>query len=142
MHESNEWWLDRLRKSGADQQQALSALRELLMVRLRSTFRGQSGVDDAFLEDVTQEALLKILDKLDQFQGNSRFTTWATTIAVRVAFTQEPKKQTAMSVCRSWPSLPSSDLTARRFPKACSRSLIILRSVPSVRKNLRLCCAF
>ncbi len=36
----------------------------------------------------TQEALVKTLDNLDQFQGRSRFTTWAMTIAVRVAMSE------------------------------------------------------
>jgi RNA polymerase sigma-70 factor (ECF subfamily) len=88
MDETNDSWLARLATEGPDQDEALTALRGLLMSRLRRTFHGRTGVDDALLEDVTQEALLKTLYSLDQFQGKSRFTTWATTIAVRVAFTE------------------------------------------------------
>jgi DNA-directed RNA polymerase specialized sigma24 family protein len=34
-------------------------------------------LDQAFMEDVVQQALVHILDHLEQFQGRSRFTTWA-----------------------------------------------------------------
>jgi RNA polymerase sigma-70 factor (ECF subfamily) len=88
MHGTNESWLARLATTGSDQNEALAALRGLLMSRLQRTFHGRTGVDDALLEDVTQEALLKTLDSLDQFQGKSLFTTWATTIAIRIAFTE------------------------------------------------------
>jgi RNA polymerase sigma-70 factor (ECF subfamily) len=37
------------------------------------------------VEDVVQQALVHILDHLEQFQGRSRFTTWAMAIAVRLA---------------------------------------------------------
>jgi RNA polymerase sigma-70 factor (ECF subfamily) len=40
------------------------------------------------VEDFVQDALVRILDKLDTFRGESRFTTWAQKIAVRVAFSE------------------------------------------------------
>ena len=33
-------------------------------------------------EDITQDAFLKAYEKLDQFQGNSKFSTWLIRIAV------------------------------------------------------------
>jgi RNA polymerase sigma-70 factor (ECF subfamily) len=36
-------------------------------------------------EDLSQDATLRVLDNLVSFRGDSRFTTWATKIAVRVA---------------------------------------------------------
>lgn len=88
MPESNESWLHRLRSTGDAQNEALAILRKILVSRLRSTFEGRSGVDEAFLEDVVQESLVKTLASLAQFRGKSRFATWATTIAVRVALTE------------------------------------------------------
>jgi RNA polymerase sigma-70 factor (ECF subfamily) len=88
MNWSNESWLQRLRASGPDRDDALALLRRILLLRLRAAFRGRSGVDEALLEDVVQESLIRTLDRLGQFQGRSRFTTWATSIAVRVAFTE------------------------------------------------------
>ena len=88
MSATNESWIERLAGTRLVQNEALSELRAILLARLRKTFLGRTGVDEPLLEDVTQEALLKTLGNLDQFQGKSRFTTWATTIAVRVAFTE------------------------------------------------------
>jgi len=88
MNETNESWLKRLKATGSVRDDALSALRDVLMSRLRKTFPSQTGVDEAVLEDVSQEALIKTLDNLDQFQGKSQFTTWATTIAVHAALTE------------------------------------------------------
>jgi RNA polymerase sigma-70 factor (ECF subfamily) len=88
MHGTNESWLNRLRATGAVQNEALADLRSILLFRVRRTFQGRAGVDESLAEDVAQEALIKTLGSLDQFQGKSRFTTWATTIAVRVALTE------------------------------------------------------
>ena len=81
-------WVDRLTASGLVRDDALAALRVILISRLRKAFQGHRGVDEALIEDVAQDALIKTLDNLAQFQEKSRFTTWATTIAVRVAFTE------------------------------------------------------
>ena len=48
---------------------------------------------DALIEDSTQDALLRILDKMDTFRGESRFTTWATKVAVRLALTELRRKR-------------------------------------------------
>jgi len=52
----------------------------------RGLRRAISGVDDAEIEDFTQEALLRILRRRDSFKGESRFSTWAMAVALRVAF--------------------------------------------------------
>lgn len=46
-----------------------------------------SEIED-LAEDFVQEALLQIQAKLDQFQGLSKFTTWASKIAVRQALAE------------------------------------------------------
>jgi len=48
----------------------------------------KNNVDKSQIEDFVQEALIKILHSYDTFRGESKFTTWAQTIAVRVAFTE------------------------------------------------------
>lgn len=50
------------------------------------------GMDQAFCEDVAQESLLKILKNIDSFEGRSRFTTWATSIAIRTGISQLRRK--------------------------------------------------
>jgi RNA polymerase sigma-70 factor (ECF subfamily) len=68
MDRENETWLAHLDGNSPDQQAALSDLR-----------------GDAFLEDIVQDSLLRILERLPQFEGRSRFLTWAMSIAIHVA---------------------------------------------------------
>jgi RNA polymerase sigma-70 factor (ECF subfamily) len=83
---TNQEWLAALRGPGRDK--ALADLRAFLVRGLGYALAGRPGVDDSTLEDFAQEALLKILAGLDSFRGESRFTTWAQKIAVRVALTE------------------------------------------------------
>ncbi len=83
---TNQEWLAALRGPGRDK--ALADLRALLVRGLGYALAGYPNVDDSALEDFVQDALLKILAGLDSFRGESRFTTWAQKIAVRVALTE------------------------------------------------------
>jgi RNA polymerase sigma-70 factor (ECF subfamily) len=83
---TNEEWLAALR--GPEQAEALADLRALLVRGLRYALANRSDVDNQNREDFAQDALLKILNALDTFRGESRFTTWAQKIAVNVAFTE------------------------------------------------------
>jgi RNA polymerase sigma-70 factor (ECF subfamily) len=85
MDRDNETWLAHLGDAGLDQQAALSDLRMALLRGLRRALSQRAGADDAFLEDVVQDALVRILERLPQFEGRSRFLTWAMAVAVRVA---------------------------------------------------------
>jgi len=86
MQWTNEEWLAALRGPGRDD--ALAELRALLMRSLGYGLASWSGVDEATVEDLAQDALLRILDNLDSFRGESRFTTWAQKIAINGAFTE------------------------------------------------------
>jgi RNA polymerase sigma-70 factor (ECF subfamily) len=83
---TNEEWLAALK--GPDRDEALADLRTFLVRGLGYALSSGSDVDEQILEDFSQEALLKILDNVDTFRGESRFTTWAQKIAVNVAFTE------------------------------------------------------
>lgn len=83
---TNEEWLEALRGPGRDE--AIANLRRLLVRGLRYALAERPEVDEAAREDFVQEAVLKILASLDSFRGESRFTTWAQKIAVRVALTE------------------------------------------------------
>jgi RNA polymerase sigma-70 factor (ECF subfamily) len=83
---TNQEWLDELR--GPERDEALADLRTFLVRGLGYAFASRSDVDEAAIEDFVQDALLRILDNLDTFRGESRFTTWAQKIAVRVALTE------------------------------------------------------
>lgn len=86
--DEEQGWVNALSAEGERQSLALAELSRLLQRRLLATFSTKAGVDKAFVEDVVQDATVKILDSLEQFQGRSKFTTWATTIAIRMAITE------------------------------------------------------
>ena len=49
-------------------------------------------------EDITQDAFLKAYQKLDQFQGNSKFSTWLVRIAVNESLMRLRKRKTSKVV--------------------------------------------
>lgn len=98
---TNEEWLAALR--GPERDEALADLRAFLVRGLRYALANRSDVDDQLREDFAQDALLKILDHLDSFRGESRLTTWAQKIAVNVAFTELRR--------RRWQDTSLDDLT-------------------------------
>ncbi|ADV82342.1 sigma-70 family RNA polymerase sigma factor [Terriglobus saanensis] len=49
-------------------------------------------------EDITQDVFLKAYRKLDQFQGNSKFSTWLTRIAVNESLMRLRKRKTSRTV--------------------------------------------
>ncbi len=81
-------WPRELRAGGPTTDAALADLRGVLLRGLRRALSGRAGADDALIEDLAQEATLRVLGRLDGYRGESRFTTWAVTIAVRVALTE------------------------------------------------------
>lgn len=81
----------RLRGEGPERDAAIAELREILVRGLSGPMARRYG-GGLQAEDVVQEALLKILDSLDQFAGRSRFTTWAMTIATRVGISEMRRK--------------------------------------------------
>ena len=89
----NAIWMRDLRACGPVQAEAITDLRGFLLRGLARSFQGRGDMDQAFVEDVVQQALVHILAHLEQFQGRSRLTTWATTIAVRLAMSALRRKQ-------------------------------------------------
>jgi len=85
---SNDEWIADLSKPGPQRDVALTDLRALLVRGLGYALGDRPDVREANTEDFAQDALLKILDNLGAFRGESRFTTWAQKIAVRVALTE------------------------------------------------------
>lgn len=91
---TNEEWLADLRSAAAAvQTAAIADLRERLQRSLlyylsqeRSDLRDLSNQElTQMAEDLAQDALMRIIDNLDTFRGESQFTTWANRIAVRLA---------------------------------------------------------
>lgn len=88
---TNEEWVSALRDQDPA---AVEELRAILVRGLKAALKERVPRQvDALAEDFAQEALVKILDKLDTFRGESKLTTWAQKIAVRTAFTELRRKR-------------------------------------------------
>lgn len=94
---TNDQWLAALSTPGRDQDAALADLSTILANGLHRGLLGRVDTTapefDTMAEDFVQEALLKILDKLNTFAGRSKFTTWAHKITVHVALTELRRKR-------------------------------------------------
>lgn len=79
-------WVENL-NSETHRDEAIAKLREILLRGLKGAFfrRGQDG---AFCEDVCQESLIRIMKNIESFEGRSKFTTWALSIAIRVGISE------------------------------------------------------
>jgi RNA polymerase sigma-70 factor (ECF subfamily) len=89
---TNTDWLVNLRAPGPAREAALDELRAIVLAGLPYALAGwldpADPQFDALAEDVTQDTLLRVLDRLDTFESRSQFTTWVHKIAVRVALTE------------------------------------------------------
>ena len=85
---TNEEWLGLLASPGPAGEGAVAELRGVIRRGLHKALRGRHGTDDAFVDDMSQEAILKVLGGMTGFRGDSKLTTWAVAVAVRVAFSE------------------------------------------------------
>ncbi|MHC4976451.1 MAG: RNA polymerase sigma factor [Planctomycetota bacterium] len=98
---TNEEWVEGLCGETPDEA-VVADLREFLVRGLRAALRVRADVGESDIEDFAQEATMRVVEKLDQFRGQSRFTTWAMVIGVNVAYAAMRK--------RSWGDRTMSDL--------------------------------
>jgi RNA polymerase sigma-70 factor (ECF subfamily) len=78
-------WVERLRADGADGQAAVAELHALLLKASRFEVRRRAaalahlpgGDQEDLAQQAADDALMAVLGKLDDFRGESRFTTWA-----------------------------------------------------------------
>ena len=84
---TNEDWLAGLRCNDSLVLKAQTELRGFLRRGLGRAFGKQGDLDDTTLEDLTQDSMIRITTRLDDFRGESKFTTWAMEIAIRIAYT-------------------------------------------------------
>ncbi len=85
---TNDQWVSELAESSPKFNLALEDLRFLLLKGLSAGLRKWRGVNKEIFEDAAQEALVKIISRLDTFRGNCRFTTWALKIGVNTALSE------------------------------------------------------
>ena len=89
----NNEWIEALQTEGMLREAALSDLREMLLIGLKTALKSRSDFVDSLLDDFVQDSLVRILRSLNQFQDRSRFLTWATAIAIRVGLTELRKRR-------------------------------------------------
>jgi RNA polymerase sigma-70 factor, ECF subfamily len=118
MDPESERWLERLAPEAVDRDVALAELRELLLraarfeVRRRcatmSHIRGSDQEDLA--EQSAADAMIAILAKLEDFRGDSKFTTWAYKFALYEAAARIRKlawqSREVPLEAEAWPQVP------------------------------------
>ena len=84
----NETWLTELRDDHPNQSEAVEDLLQYLKRGVMAYLYGRSDLNrmaktelQQMSQDYAQDALLKVRDNLDKFEGKSKFTTWAAKIA-------------------------------------------------------------
>jgi RNA polymerase sigma-70 factor (ECF subfamily) len=90
---SNEQWLSALRADGDEQANAIESLRHHVRQSIlyylsqeRSDLRNLSYQElGRMADDLAQDATVRVMNNMDMFRGESKFTTWANRIAVRLA---------------------------------------------------------
>jgi RNA polymerase sigma-70 factor (ECF subfamily) len=72
-------WIDALRSDGSEREEAVERLHALLLraARFEVNRRGFHAEADELASQAASDAAMTILSKLDDFRGESRFTTWA-----------------------------------------------------------------
>ena len=88
MERTNQAWLEDLRDDSPHQTEAINDLLNHLKRGVFAYLRTRSDLShlaepelEQMGQDFAQEAILKVKDNLDKFQGKSKFTTWAAKIA-------------------------------------------------------------
>ncbi len=88
LDETSERWLAALRSTGAERERAVTELHALLLraARFETGRRATAALSPSERSDLAMQAaddaLMLVLDKLDTFEGRSRFTTWAYKFAI------------------------------------------------------------
>ncbi len=84
----NDAWLEDLRSTGEEKEAALADLHAILLrilpTALSRWLPSTSSHFETFIEDTAQETMLRVMDKLDSFEGRSKFTTWVYKIGVHI----------------------------------------------------------
>jgi RNA polymerase sigma-70 factor (ECF subfamily) len=112
---TNAQWLAELRSSDEPERQAaLQDLHQLILhglpYALSRWLPAQDPRLEALAQEVAQDTVLRVIDRLDSFEGRSRFTTWVHKIAIRLALTELRR--------RRWKDVSLEDLLQGegRFP--------------------------
>ena len=116
--EASARWLSALRATGAERDRAIEELHALLLRAARFETPRRAGMlsardrDDLALQ-AADDALMHVLDKLDTFEGRSRFTTWAYKFAIYEAGVKARRRswqdREVTLEAEAWSLLPDGD---------------------------------
>jgi len=85
---NNDAWLKDLRAEGEEKEAALEDLHAILLrilpAALSRWLPATSSHFETFIEDIAQETILRVMAKLDSFEGRSKFTTWVYKIGIHI----------------------------------------------------------
>lgn len=94
---TNDQWINDLQAEGDLRESALADLRQVILTGLPYALNKWLPTNDprfaSLAEEVAQDTLLRVLDRLGTFEGRSQFTTWVHKIAVRIALTELRRKR-------------------------------------------------
>jgi RNA polymerase sigma-70 factor, ECF subfamily len=134
-------WVDELKSDGQRREQAIARLRELLLraaryeVNRRRATLGHLGASecDDLAEQSASDALMAVLRKLDDYRGDSRFSTWAYKFALleagvkvrrRVWHEREtPLEDAAWKTLASMHAQPERDVESRELIAAIKTAI-------------------
>ena len=85
---TDDEWLSQLTLPAPGCNGAIVDLQKYLRRGLVSVLRKHGRLDEDTAEDFVQGAVLRIIDKLDTYKGNARFTTWAMKVAVNMSLSE------------------------------------------------------
>ena len=115
-------WIDGLRAEGGRRMEKLAELHNLMtraarheLARRRHWRNSVDGKDrDDLAEEIASDALFAVMDKLDSYRGESRFTTWAYAFVINTV--------SAKLACQARRSLPltTEDQAWERLPDRLS----------------------
>jgi RNA polymerase sigma-70 factor (ECF subfamily) len=117
MDSQSRKWLERLSADGPERDAAIAELQEILLRAARFEVRRRCSTMAHFRgdqEDIAQQsagdALVAILSKLDDFRGESKFTTWAYKFALYEAAAKIRKEawqgRELPMEAEEWPRVP------------------------------------
>jgi len=129
MPRDNANWLEDLRSSDSRQAGALGDLRAMIVRSLPLALSRRLPPDDprlpALAEEVAQDTLMRVLARLDSFQGRSRFTNWVNAIAVHCRPLALGSRQPLLDfAARNIGPAPEADLLRSGRPKVRSCRMI------------------
>jgi RNA polymerase sigma factor (sigma-70 family) len=94
---ANAEWIEALQSPVDIQNEALDDLRKAIRFGLPYALSQWLSPDDphfdSLADEVAQDTLVRVLERIHTFEGRSKFTTWAHKIAIRIALTELRRKR-------------------------------------------------